>query len=162
MASSDAAPGLQRIAVRASENNFAVQKPRGLWDPADFSADADSEKAQRRWQAKLTHGKIVLFSVQRMMAEPSNTSRAGIATAIAFTAASLPTAAGAIELTYEGFGGPELAAIFLPWFFLVPGYAEWLKQQPFKDDEITGYGTLGKTVDAPGDAGYFRRSPENG
>jgi len=74
--------------------------------------------------------------------------------------ASAPLPALAVEQTYDGFGAPELVAIFTPIFFVFFAYAEWeSKQEP--TDNVTGVGTLGKTVDAPiGAGGYERRSPE--
>ncbi|CAK0901932.1 unnamed protein product [Prorocentrum cordatum] len=83
-------------------------------------------------------------------------------TADVHAAAALAGAGVAIELTYEGFGAPELLVIALPWLIAIPGFTQWLMVQPFKDEDVKGYGTLGRTVDAPGEAGYFRRSPESG
>ncbi|CAK0818906.1 unnamed protein product [Prorocentrum cordatum] len=40
--------------------------------------------------------------------------------------AALPLPARAIELTYEGFGAPELLVIALPWLIAVPGFTQWL------------------------------------
>ena len=71
-----------------------------------------------------------------------------------------PMPAMAVEQTYDGFGAPELVAIFLPIFFVWFAYLEWESKQSPTDD-VTGVGTLGKTVDAPiGGGGYERRSPE--
>ncbi|CAK0901928.1 unnamed protein product [Prorocentrum cordatum] len=87
---------------------------------------------------------------------------AAAALAGAGVVATAPLPAQAIELTYEGFGAPELLVIALPWLIAIPGFTQWLMVQPFKDEDVKGYGTLGRTVDAPGEAGYFRRSPESG
>ncbi|CAK0861182.1 unnamed protein product [Prorocentrum cordatum] len=87
---------------------------------------------------------------------------AAAALAGAGVVATVPLPAQAIELTYEGFGAPELLVIALPWLIAIPGFTQWLVVQPFKDEDVKGYGTLGQTVDAPGEAGYFRRSPESG
>ncbi|CAK0818907.1 unnamed protein product [Prorocentrum cordatum] len=86
----------------------------------------------------------------------------GTAALVGAVGAAVPLPAHAIELTYEGFGAPELLVIALPWLIAVPGFTQWLMVQPFKDEDVKGYGTLGQTVDAPGEAGYFRRSPESG
>mmetsp|Transcript_25036 Transcript_25036/g.77211 ORF Transcript_25036/g.77211 Transcript_25036/m.77211 type:complete len:128 (-) Transcript_25036:93-476(-) len=78
---------------------------------------------------------------------------AGVATA--------PQAASAAELTYDGFGPAELVAIFVPIVVVFLAYLEWeSKQEPV--DDITGVGTLGKTIDGPGKGFYFRRSEESG
>jgi len=84
------------------------------------------------------------------------------AATLATAGATIPQPAQAIELTYDGFGAPELVAIFLPWVFAIPAYTEWLMQQPWKEEDIKGVATLGKTYDGVGDEEYFRRSPENG
>jgi len=92
------------------------------------------------------------------VAAPMTRVQTGAAVAGAVALAPLP--ALAVEQTYDGFGAPELVAIFTPIFFVWFAYLEWESKQAPTDD-VTGVGTLGKTVDAPiGAGGYERRSPE--
>uniref|UniRef100_A0A7S3WGX4 PSII 6.1 kDa protein n=1 Tax=Strombidinopsis acuminata TaxID=141414 RepID=A0A7S3WGX4_9SPIT len=74
-------------------------------------------------------------------------------------AVAMPLPAMAVEQTYDGFAPPELVAIFLPIFFVWFAYLEWEgKQEP--TDNVTGAGTLGKSIDGVAGQDYKRRSPE--
>mmetsp|Transcript_76888 Transcript_76888/g.193401 ORF Transcript_76888/g.193401 Transcript_76888/m.193401 type:complete len:139 (-) Transcript_76888:175-591(-) len=76
-------------------------------------------------------------------------------------AAVPPQPAAAAELTYDGFGPPELVAIFGPIVFVALLYLEWEGQQESVDD-MNGIAALGKTIDGPAGSAtsYKRRSPE--
>jgi len=98
----------------------------------------------------------------RLRAQQSSAAVTGAGAALAGAlAAAPPQPAAAAELTYDGFGPPELVALFGPIVFVAFLYLEWEGQQEDVDN-MNGIAALGKTIDGPeGDAtSYKRRSPE--
>mmetsp|Transcript_75845 Transcript_75845/g.171584 ORF Transcript_75845/g.171584 Transcript_75845/m.171584 type:complete len:127 (+) Transcript_75845:71-451(+) len=99
------------------------------------------------------------FIAPRAPLRAAEQGAAGAALAGAIVVA--PQAASAAELTYDGFGPPELVAITIPLVWCIVAYLEWESKQESTDD-VTGAGTLGNQIDGPGKGSYFRRSPESG
>merc|ERR1712107_81639 len=111
------------------------------------------------------HGEAISHGETKLHAGPAKLRghEAALATMAGTALASAPMPAFATDQPSDSFSQQDIIAIVVPFVFVATLYLEWeSKQDPV--DDVTGYGTLGRTIDGPtpDKPAYFRRSPESG